>query len=74
VLAQPRRPRVPGTDRSRGGAVAGRPGLAVRKGAELALVTVARGVAIAALAAASRDPHLGVRKAAVSSLSGWAGH
>jgi HEAT repeat protein len=32
-----------------------------------------RGVASAALAAASRDPHLDVRKAAVSSLSGWAG-
>jgi HEAT repeat protein len=30
-------------------------------------------VAIEALAAASRDPHLDVRKAAVSSLSGWAG-
>jgi hypothetical protein len=30
-------------------------------------------VASDGLAAASRDPHLDVRKAAVSSLAGWAG-
>lgn len=49
------------------------PAWQVRKGAALALATAAREVAIEALAAASRDPHLDVRKAAVSSLSGWAG-
>ncbi len=45
-----------------------RPGRSVR-----ALATAARGVAIEALAAANRDPHLDARKAAVSSLSEWAG-
>lgn len=49
------------------------PAWQVRRGAALALATAAREVAIEALAAASRDPHLDVRKAAVSSLSGWAG-
>ncbi len=47
------------------------PAWQVRKGVALALATAAREVAIEALVAASRDPHLDVRKAAVSSLSGW---
>ena len=37
----------------------------------MALATAAREVAIEALVAASRNPHLDVRKAAVGSLSGW---
>ncbi|MCA1695539.1 MAG: HEAT repeat domain-containing protein [Actinobacteria bacterium] len=63
---------MPNTDRSRGGAGAGGPSLAGRKGAALALATAAREVAIEALVTASRDAHLDVRKAAAGSLSGWA--
>jgi HEAT repeat protein len=49
------------------------PAWQVRRGAALALTTVTREVAIEALVPASRDAHLDVRKAAVGSLSRWAG-